>query len=62
MRVASTIALAEKVFGNPEKAMRWLRGNDDRIGDRTPLSMLKTEAGGSLIASMFIGIAEGFFS
>jgi putative toxin-antitoxin system antitoxin component (TIGR02293 family) len=62
IRVASTIALAEKTFGNPEKAMRWLRGKDDRLGDRTPLSMLKTEAGGKLIVSMLIGIDEGFFS
>jgi len=62
VRVASTIALAQRVFGNPEKAMRWLRGKDDRLGDRTPLSMLKTEAGGKLVASMLIGIAEGFFS
>lgn len=62
VRVASTIALANKVFGNPEKAMRWLRGKDDRLADRTPLSMLKTEAGGKVVASMLIGIAEGFFS
>jgi putative toxin-antitoxin system antitoxin component (TIGR02293 family) len=62
VRIASTIALAEKVFGNPEKAMRWLRGKDDRLGDRTPLSMLKTEAGGKLIVSMLVGIAEGYFS
>jgi putative toxin-antitoxin system antitoxin component (TIGR02293 family) len=62
VRIASTIAFAEKIFGNPEKAMRWLRGKDDRLGDRTPLSMLKTEAGGKLIVSMLVGIDEGFFS
>jgi putative toxin-antitoxin system antitoxin component (TIGR02293 family) len=62
IRVASTIALAEKTFGNPEKAMRWLRGKDDRLGDRTPLSMLKTEAGGKLIVSMLWQISEGMFT
>ena len=62
IRVASTIALAEKTFGNPEKAMRWLRGKDERLGDRTPLSMLKTEAGAKVVVSMLVGIDEGFFS
>jgi putative toxin-antitoxin system antitoxin component (TIGR02293 family) len=62
VRVASTIAHAVRVFGNPEKAMRWLRGKDDRLGDRTPLSMLKTEAGGKLIVSMLWQISEGMFT
>ena len=62
VRVASMIRLAEKVFGNHEKAMRWLRGEDDRLGGRTPLSMLLTEAGGRLVEQMLWGIAEGIFS
>src|ERR1017187_1300454 len=51
IRVASTIALAEQVFGDHETALLWLRGTDDRLGDRTPLSLLHTEAGGREIAS-----------
>jgi putative toxin-antitoxin system antitoxin component (TIGR02293 family) len=62
VRVASIIALAEQVFGNRETAMRWLRGKDDRLGDRTPLSMLNTEAGGREIESMLWGIDEGIYS
>ena len=35
---------------------------DDRLGDRTPLSMLNTEAGGREIESMLWGIDEGVYS
>src|SRR5258708_1136488 len=45
VRVARIVALAENVFGNLEKALLWLRGADDRIGDRNQLSMLHTEYG-----------------
>jgi putative toxin-antitoxin system antitoxin component (TIGR02293 family) len=62
VRVASIIRLAEEVFGNRETALRWLREVDDRLGDRTPLSMLHTEAGGREIESMLHGIAHGIFS
>ena len=62
VRVASVIALAEEVFGNHATALRWLRGKDDRLGDRTLLSMLVTEAGGREIESMLQGIAHGIFS
>jgi putative toxin-antitoxin system antitoxin component (TIGR02293 family) len=62
VRVASIIRLAETVFGSQEKALRWLRGADDRLGDRTPLSLLQTEPGGRLVESMLWGIDEGVFS
>ena len=62
VRVASIIALAETVFSNREKALRWLRGKDDRLDDRTPLSLLKTEAGRRTIEEMLWGIDEGVFS
>lgn len=62
VRVASVIRLADHVFGNPEKAMRWLREPDDRLEDRTPLSLLQTEAGARLIESMLWGIDEGVYS
>jgi putative toxin-antitoxin system antitoxin component (TIGR02293 family) len=62
VRVASMIRLAEEVFGNRETALRWLREDDDRLGDRTPLSLLQTEAGGREVESMLHGIAHGIFS
>jgi putative toxin-antitoxin system antitoxin component (TIGR02293 family) len=62
LRVASIIRLAEEVFGNRETALRWLRHSSDRLRDRTPLSLLHTEAGGREITSMLHGIAHGIFS
>jgi putative toxin-antitoxin system antitoxin component (TIGR02293 family) len=62
VRVASIIALAEEVFGDRETALLWLRGEDDRLGDRTPMSFLSTEAGGRQIESMLHGIAHGIYS
>ena len=62
VRVASIIRLAEEVFGNPGKALLWLRHTSARLNDRTPLSMLQTEAGGREIEAMLHGIAHGIFS
>jgi len=62
VRVASMIRLAEDVFGNSDKALRWLRHSSGRLNDRTPLSLLQTEAGGREIESMLHGIAHGIFS
>jgi putative toxin-antitoxin system antitoxin component (TIGR02293 family) len=62
VRVASIIRLAEKVFGKHEKAMGWLRMTNNRLGDRTALSLLTTESGGRVVESMLWGIAEGIYS
>jgi putative toxin-antitoxin system antitoxin component (TIGR02293 family) len=62
VRVASTIGLAEQVFGDRDTALLWLRGPDDRLGNRTPMSMLQTEAGGRVVHDMLHGIDEGVFS
>jgi putative toxin-antitoxin system antitoxin component (TIGR02293 family) len=62
IRVASIVRLAEKVFGSPEKALRWLRHSSERLGGRTPFSMLQTEAGGREIESMLHGIDHGIYS
>jgi putative toxin-antitoxin system antitoxin component (TIGR02293 family) len=62
VRVARIVALAENVFGNRDKALSWLRSKDDRINDRTPLSMLHTESGGRLVESMLWQIDEGIYA
>lgn len=62
VRVARIVALAENVFGVHAKALLWLRSADGRIGGRSPLSMLQTDAGGRLIESMLWQIDEGVYS
>jgi putative toxin-antitoxin system antitoxin component (TIGR02293 family) len=62
VRVARAIALADEVFGNRETALRWLRHHSDRLADRTPMSLLHTEAGARQIEAMLHGIAHGIYS
>ncbi len=62
LRFAKVLAFAERVFGDREKSLRWLRGKDDRLGNRTALSLLKTEAGGKVVESMLWQISEGMFT
>src|SRR6476469_2472732 len=45
VRIARILALAEQVFGNLERALGWLRTSDERLNNRTALSMLQTESG-----------------
>jgi putative toxin-antitoxin system antitoxin component (TIGR02293 family) len=62
VRVARILLLADQTFGNPEKALGWLREPDDRLNNRTALSLLKTESGGRLVEEMLWQIREGMFS
>lgn len=61
VRVARIVALAKNVFGTMEKSLLWLRMPDERIGDRTPLSLLQTESGGRLVESMLWQLDEGIY-
>jgi putative toxin-antitoxin system antitoxin component (TIGR02293 family) len=60
VRVARITALAEEVFGNDEKAGRWLRKPKQRFEGRTPLELLRTEAGARLVEEMLLQLDYGF--
>jgi putative toxin-antitoxin system antitoxin component (TIGR02293 family) len=62
VRVNRILALAETVFGDRAKALLWLRGCDERIGNRPPVDLLRTEAGGRVIEGMLWAIDEGVYS
>jgi putative toxin-antitoxin system antitoxin component (TIGR02293 family) len=62
LRVARILALADQIFGNHEKALSWLRQVDERLNERTPLSMLHTEPGGCLVENLLWQIDEGVYS
>jgi putative toxin-antitoxin system antitoxin component (TIGR02293 family) len=62
VRVARVVALAEEVFGDREKALLWLRSPDDRIGNRSPMSLLQTESGGRLVETMLWQIDENVYA
>lgn len=61
LRVFKVIALADRVFGNHEKALCWLRCGNQRLEGRTPLEMLRTEVGGDLVRQLLYQIDEGIY-
>jgi putative toxin-antitoxin system antitoxin component (TIGR02293 family) len=61
LRLARIIALADQVFGDHEKALHWLRGENQRLDGRTPMKLLRSEAGGDLVRQMLIQIDEGIY-
>jgi putative toxin-antitoxin system antitoxin component (TIGR02293 family) len=61
LRVARVMALGNEVFGDPAKALKWLRTPSDRLEGRTPLSMLRSEAGGRVVENQLWQIDEGIF-
>jgi putative toxin-antitoxin system antitoxin component (TIGR02293 family) len=62
VRVARITAMAEQVFGEPERAWRWLRKPKPRFDDKTPVGMLATEAGARLVEEMIVQIDHGMFA
>ncbi len=62
VRVGRVLVQAEQVFGSHDKALLWLRTPDERLNNRTPLSMLPTEAGGRLVESMLWQIDDGVYT
>jgi putative toxin-antitoxin system antitoxin component (TIGR02293 family) len=61
-RVARLWGFALKVFGNPDKARRWLTKPKIRFEERTPLSMMHSSAGGDAVEEMLGQIEEGYFA
>jgi putative toxin-antitoxin system antitoxin component (TIGR02293 family) len=62
LRAARVLALAERVFGNREKALSWMRQPKKRFEGETPMQLLQTEAGARLVDEMLIQIDEGMFT
>jgi putative toxin-antitoxin system antitoxin component (TIGR02293 family) len=61
-RVARLYELGVRVFGNADKARRWLSKPKIRFEERTPLVMMRTELGGRQVEEMLIQIDEGMFA
>ena len=62
VRVARITAMAEQVFGESERAWRWLRKPRRRFDGKTPVEMLATEAGARLVEEMIVQIDYGLFA
>jgi len=61
-RVARLYELSVKIFGDPEKARRWLTKPKIIFEERSPLSMMHTEVGGNCVEEMLYQIDEGVFA
>ena len=59
VRVARIAALAEHVFGEPERAWRWLREAKKQLQGRSPLALAATDAGARLVEALLYQIDEG---
>lgn len=59
VRLARLAALAEHVFGDAERAWRWLRAPKRQFEARSPLQFMATEAGARLVEELLHRIDEG---
>lgn len=62
VRAVGLLQRAHQVFGNPEKANRWMKSASRELGGKTPLSMLRTSSGSELVEALLDRIAYGVFS
>ena len=62
VRLARVAELAERIFGDKEKAHRWLRKPKRTLGQAAPLTYLASEAGARLVEDMLWRIDYGFFA
>lgn len=59
LRVLRRLVQAGQIFGDPEKALRWLRKAKSGLGGRTPLAALETETGARLVEEWLVRIDQG---
>jgi putative toxin-antitoxin system antitoxin component (TIGR02293 family) len=62
IRLARVAELAERIFGDKEKAHRWLRKPKLALDRATPLTYLASEAGARVVEDMLWRIDSGFFA
>ena len=59
VRVARITAMAEQVFGDSQRAWRWLRKPKRLFAGKTPIEMLATETGARMIEGLIVQIDHG---
>ncbi|SJM35297.1 type II RES/Xre toxin-antitoxin system antitoxin [Mesorhizobium delmotii] len=61
MRLERISTMADRVFGNHEKAQRWLRKHS-RVLNETPINLLQSETGAALVEEELHRIDHGIFA
>jgi putative toxin-antitoxin system antitoxin component (TIGR02293 family) len=59
-RLIHILSVAERVWGNETDATEWLNGPHPELRGVTPLSLLKTEAGGRAVEALLGALEFGF--
>lgn len=62
LRLERIAGRAAAVFGNADKANRWMRKPKHQLGGKTPLAFLSSEAGARVVEEMLIRIEHGMFA
>jgi len=62
LRLTRIATLAEKVFGDPTKAHRWLRKPKRSLSGDTPLAYLASENGARVVEEMLCRIEHGIYA
>ena len=62
IRLARIVARAAATFGDPQKALRWLRTPHARFAGCTALSITSTEHGARSVEEALVQIDEGYFA
>jgi putative toxin-antitoxin system antitoxin component (TIGR02293 family) len=62
LRLERIATHADRVFGNPAKAHRWLRQPKNMLNGATPLAFLATETGARRVEEMLYQIEHGMFA
>ena len=62
LRLERIASQAERVFGEPAKAHRWLRKPKRALQGETPVAYLATEAGARVVEEMLVRIEHGMFA
>jgi putative toxin-antitoxin system antitoxin component (TIGR02293 family) len=62
VRLARLTAMAERVFGDDEKAHRWLRKPSRSLAGAVPLALMKTETGAHLVEQTLHRIDYGMLA
>ncbi len=59
-RLDHVLTLAERVWGNEKDATEWLNNPHSELHGATPLSLLRTEAGGRAVEALLAALEFGF--
>jgi putative toxin-antitoxin system antitoxin component (TIGR02293 family) len=59
-RLGHILTVAERIWGNEKDATEWLNSPHPELQGVTPLSLLKTEAGGRAVEALLAALEFGF--